>query len=267
MKTRIALYLAAAFAMQAPAAQNVTSCTEMVDAANGKPLVREGQCDLRVPPMSTFKIAISLMGFDSGVLTDEHTPTLPFKDGYVDWRPEWKMPTDPANWMKKSVVWYSQQVTTRLGEERYERYVKSFGYGNQDVSGDPDEHNGLAYAWLGSSLRITPDEQIAFLTKVVNRKLAVSANSYDMTAHILQQPVAINGWDIYGKTGMGSAVLPDGSKDKTRTLGWFVGWATKGQRTIVFARMAQAKREEIGPAAVRVKDGLLRDLAAQLESL
>jgi beta-lactamase class D len=102
---------------------------------------------------------------------------------------------------------------------------------------------------------------------VVNRKLAVSAKAYDMTAHILQQPVAINGWDIYGKTGMGSAVLPDGSKDKTRTLGWFVGWATKGQRTIVFARMAQDKREEIGTAAVRVKDGLLRDLAAELESL
>jgi beta-lactamase class D len=46
-----------------------------------------------------------------------------------------------------------------------------------------------------------------------------------------------------------------------------VGWATKGQRTIVFARMAQDKREEIGTAAVRVKDGLLRDLAAELESL
>lgn len=267
MKTRIALSLAAAIAVNAAAAQGPTRCTEMVDASSGKRLVREGQCDLRVPPMSTFKIAISLMGYDSGVLIDEHTPTLPFREGYLDWRPEWKMPTDPAAWIKKSVVWYSQQVTTRLGTERYERYVKSFDYGNQDVSGDPGEHNGLAYAWLNSSLRIAPDEQIAFLTKVVNRKLAVSATAYDMTARILKQPVAINGWDVYGKTGMGSAVLPDGSKDKTRRLGWFVGWATKGQRKIVFARMVQDKPEEIGAASVRVKEGLLRELAAQLDSL
>ncbi|WP_198430612.1 penicillin-binding transpeptidase domain-containing protein [Roseobacter sp. TSBP12] len=50
-------------------------------------LVAEGLCDKRISPASTFKIAISLMGFDSGILTGSERPEWPFKVGYLDWRP------------------------------------------------------------------------------------------------------------------------------------------------------------------------------------
>jgi hypothetical protein len=119
-------------------------CLAMADAATGKWLVHEGVCDKRLPPMSTFKLPIALMGYDSGVLRDEHSPVLPFKQGYVDWRPVWRQAHDPSSWMKESVVWYSQQLTLQLGEERFASYVKQFGYGNADVSGDPGKNNGLS---------------------------------------------------------------------------------------------------------------------------
>jgi beta-lactamase class D len=264
---RIAMVIAASAGTQTALAANVMGCTELIDAASGERLVREGQCDRRMPPMSTFKIAISLMGYDSGILVDEHTPTLPFKAGYVDWRPEWRAPTDPAAWMQKSVVWYSQQVTTRLGEQRYRNYVKRFDYGNQDVSGDPGKRNGLTYAWLNSSLQISPDEQAAFLRSVVNRKLGVGAKAYAMTERILKQKPLENGWDVYAKTGSGSPHLPDGSSDSAHAFGWFVGWATKGQRTIVFVRFGQDETEQPGPASFRVRDAFLRELPALLDSL
>ncbi len=94
-------------------------------------------------PASTFKIAISLMGYDSGFLKDEHAPALPFRQGYPDWNPSWKTTTDPTSWIRNSVVWYSQQVTRSLGAVRFRRYATAFHYGNEDVSGDPGRHDGL----------------------------------------------------------------------------------------------------------------------------
>jgi beta-lactamase class D len=122
------------------------------------------------------------------------------------------------------------------------------------VSGEPGEHNGLTYSWLGSSLKISPVEQVAFLSKLVNHQLPVSANAYAMTDRITQLAPLPNGWEIHGKTGNASG------------YGWFIGWATKGQRTIVFARLLQdLQKEEVSPG-FRARDGLLQELPAQLDS-
>jgi hypothetical protein len=53
---------------------------------------------------STFKIAISLMGFDATFLQDEHSPTLPYQPGDPDWGgPAWLEPTDAVRWLQYSV--------------------------------------------------------------------------------------------------------------------------------------------------------------------
>jgi bla regulator protein BlaR1 len=246
--------------------QAAISCTELADAASGKRLVHEGQCDGRVTPASTFNIAVSLMGYDSGILSDEHAPRLPFQAGYTDWNPSWRKATDPTSWIKNSVLWYAQQVTSRLGAARFQHYVKSFNYGNHDVSGDPGKDNGLALSWVSSSLKISPVEQVAFLRNVVNRNLPLTARAYDMTFRIMQPETLENGWEIRGKTGTAAPVLPDGRDDQAHQYGWYVGWATKGQRTIVFARMALDRRQK-GSAGGRVKEAFLRDLTTRLDSL
>src|SRR5690348_16974520 len=102
-------------------------CTVVADAVTGRILVQQGECATRVTPASTFKIAISLMGFDSGFLKNEHSPTLPYRDGYPDWGgAAWREPTDPARWIKLSVVWFSQRVAQALGQERFRRYTTAF---------------------------------------------------------------------------------------------------------------------------------------------
>src|SRR5258708_6446843 len=108
-----------------------TICTVIADAGTGKILVQDGDCGSRVTPASTFKIAISLMGFDSGFLKNEHSPILQYREGYVDWAgAAWREPTDPARWIKYSVVWFSEQVTQSLGQDRFQRYTTAFQYGN-----------------------------------------------------------------------------------------------------------------------------------------
>jgi bla regulator protein BlaR1 len=169
--------------------------------------------------------------------------------------------------MKNSVVWYSQQISSRLGEERVQRYVQSFNYGNQDVSGDPGENKGSARPWISSSLKISPVEQVAFLRRVVNRQLPLTANAYDMTFRIMKLETLANGWEIYGKTGTASPLLPDGKVDHAHAYGWFVGWASKGKRTVVFARLVLEPQQKTSFAGPRVKEAMLRDLPSQLELL
>ncbi len=246
-------------------AHAATVCTAVADAATGKILKQEGSCDKRVTSASTFKIAIALMGYDSGFLTDERTPKLPFKQGYADWNPAWRTDTDPAGWMKNSVVWYSQQITQSLGDERFKHYVDAFGYGNGDVSGDQGKKNGLTRSWLSSSLKISPLEQLAFLEKLVNRQLPVSAQAYEMTGRITRLATLPGGWEIHGKTGSGAPRNADGSLNGKHAYGWFVGWGTKGGRTLVFARLIQNDgRKEPVSAGLRARDSMMLELAAML---
>jgi bla regulator protein BlaR1 len=243
------------------------SCTVLADAASGQRLVREGRCGERVTPASTFNIAVSLMGYDSAILHDAHTPAWPFKPGYADWNPSWRASTDPTSWIGNSVVWYAQQVTARLGAQRFGQYVEQFKYGNQDVSGDPGKDNGLALSWINSSLAISPDEQVDFLGKIVKRELPVSAAAYDMTARLTLVGTLANGWEIHGKTGTANPVLPDGKDDNAHQYGWFVGWAKKGSRTLVFARLELDESKQGSFAGLRVKQDFLRDLPERLDAL
>jgi beta-lactamase class D len=260
---------AAAFASagQAASASPDNVCTLLADASTGVILKQEGECDRRAPPASTFKIPIALMGYDAGFLKDENNPKLPFKKGYPDWIESWRTDTDPAAWMKNSVVWYSQQVTQALGKEKFESYVTDFGYGNADVSGDKGKDNGLTRSWLSSSLRISPLEQIDFLTKVVTRKLPVSAHAYEMTEAILTEYELPDGWIVRGKTGAGFAVNADGTPNRQKPIGWYVGWASKDGRIVVFARLKENSEPQKMSPGFGTRDELLKDLPSMLDAL
>jgi beta-lactamase class D len=263
----LALGAAAVFASVAGAVAADNVCTVLADASTGAILKQEGECDRRVPPASTFKVPIALMGYDAGFLKDENSPKLPFKEGYPDWIESWRSDTDPAAWMENSVVWYSQQVTQALGKEKFEGYVAAFGYGNADVSGDKGKDNGLTRSWLSSSLRISPIEQVDFLTKLVGRKLPVSARAYDMTEAILTQYELPKGWTVHGKTGAGFAVKADGTPDRRKPVGWYVGWARKSDRTVVFARLKENSKPQKMSPGFGTRDELLKDLPSMLDGL
>ena len=241
-------------------AEAMTICTAVADAATGEMLRQEGACDTRATPASTFKIAISLMGFDAGFLKDVHTPALPFEEGYVAWNPAWRSTTDPTKWMKDSVVWYSQQITTALGKERFGLYVREFRFGNEDVSGNPGKDDGLTNAWLSSSLAISPREQLAFLRKIVARELPVSSHAFEMTSTLVDIGALPSGWHVYGKTGTGASKNRDGTVAMEQPCGWFVGWATKGDRTVVFARLMKDTERPSVPPGLAARDAVLHDL-------
>jgi beta-lactamase class D len=208
------------------------------------------------------------MGFDAGFLTDAHTPTLPYRAGYPDWGGAvWRQPTDPARWIKYSIVWFSQQVTKALGEKRFQQYATAFEYGNADVSGDPGKHNGLERAWISSSLKISPLEQVAFLGKIIHRQLPVTPHAFDMTNQIVEVSHSPNGWDIHGKTGTAFPRQADGTFDRAHGYGWFVGWAIKGDHTLLFARLIQDDKEVPGTGGIRARGAFLTELPSLADAL
>ncbi len=244
------------------------ACTLIVDAHSGRTVVEQGGCDTRVTPASTFKIPLSLIGFDAGVLQNAHAPTFQFRPGDPDWGgPAWLLPADPARWMQWSVVWFSQRVTHTVGATALQRYVQAFGYGNADLSGDAGRNNGLDRAWISSSLQVSAREQVAFLRRLVQGELPVSAQAVRMTAQITAIGRWPGGWQVHGKTGTAFPRRADGVSDTARGYGWFVGWAVRGGRVLAFARLAQDTQVHDTPHGLRVRDALKQDWASLVTTL
>lgn len=151
---KIILFLCSLIIMSNPAGAS-ENC--FIAKENGTVLKNEGNCNTPYAPESTFKIALSLIGFDSGIFKTETDPSwsLPeCTDPYIN---VCKGNHNPRTWMRDSCLWYSRVLTTKLGMEKFQDYVSKFSYGNKDLSG------GLTSAWISSSLKISPDGQAEFL--------------------------------------------------------------------------------------------------------
>lgn len=245
-----------------------TLCTLVTEAADGAVLREEGDCHTRVTPASTFKIPLAVIGFEAGILTDAHTPVFAFKAGYPDWGgPAWHAPTDPTRWLAYSVVWYSQIVAHRLGRAKLATETARLGFGNADFSGDPGQDNGLDRAWIMSSLRVSPAEQVAFLRRLATRTLPVSAHTLDETEKIVTVSPAGDGWTLHGKTGTAFPRRADNSFDEGRAYGWYVGWAQRNGRTLVFARLDQDDMKRTVSGGMRVRSEFLEGWPALAASL
>ena len=261
--------LAAALSLSALClpAQARMLCTVVADVADGRIVFQDGTqdaCAARYTPASTFKLAIALMGYDAGILQDAHAPVWDYQPSYPDWGgDDWRKPVDPTHWIKYSVFWYSQQIGEKLGLARLQQYTTAFGYGNQDVSGHPGKNNGTRGAWHVSSLRISPLEQLDFLRRLARRQLPVKPQAYDMAEILFDAGVDADGWKIHGKTGTGSPGS-FGDYDREHAYGWYVGWARKDGRELVFARLIQDEKAARPNAGMRAREQLLAGLPGWL---
>jgi beta-lactamase class D len=193
------------------------------------------------------------MGYDAGILTDAHHPAWDYHPEYNAARAIDRQRTDPTSWEANSVVWYSREITKRLGMARFQAYVDRFGYGNRDLSGTPGQHDGLRSAWLGTSLMVSVDEQVAFLRRMLAHRL-VSAKAHRQAEAIIPVFEGSGGWRVQGKTGSGG--------DEAAPLGWFIGWADRAGRRLAFARLQLGPALAGGPGGAQVREALLGAIGA-----
>lgn len=230
-------------------------------------LVEEGDVSSEMSPYCSFNIILSLIGFDTGVLQSPDNPLWPFKEEYAEeyltWNesyPEkWRADHNPAAWMRNSCVWFSQELARKLGAKTMTDYVEKFAYGNQNLEGDSGKANGLTRFWIGSSLRISPSEQIALIERLVKGEMPVSEEAHIHTKSILFVENLPNGMALYGKSGSGS--YANGREEPMLRVSWFVGWVEQGERKLAFVyRLNGDEPSIIGAARDQLKQRLLQKL-------
>ena len=259
MRVLAAIFLGAGIFVSAAASSLAREiCTLIVDAETQATLVETGDCSTPVTPASTFKIPLALIGFDSGVLVDPQRPTLAFEAGDPDWGDRWTEDTNPTHWMKYSVLWYSQRITHALGAETMTAYLRALSYGNSNFSGDAGFDNGLERAWVSSSLKISPHGQAEFLSRMLVRSLPFSQAAYDNTLAIIDAYSA-DGWTLRGKTGGAYPRNADRSFNYAAGWGWFVGWAQRDGRTLVFVTLNQDEARLSGSPGIRARDAFIAE--------
>lgn len=205
-------------------------------------LCDRGDVTTQASPCSTFKIALSLMGFDAGILKNEKDPLWPFPENYPAGIEKWKKPHDPRSWMEDSCVWYSKKLIEELGFQKFSAYMSKLKYGNGDISGEGN--SGFANCHLSSSLKISPLEQILFWEKFLQKKLPFSSYAHEMTRNLLFLEDLPNA-KLFGKTGLGQI--------DTLQIGWFVGWVEKRDKIYLVVLMIKGREEEKN-AAIKAKE-------------
>ena len=236
------------------------TCTLILDAKSGAVIRRDGACDQRFSPASTFKVPLAVMGYDAGILKTAHDPAWTWRPG-IEAPERDRKKVDPMIWERDSVLWYSRTVTGFLGRDRFAAYVSKLGYGNEDVTGDPGKSNGLTHSWLASSLVISSDEQAEFIRRLLSDSLPATKEAQASTRRIIPAFDAPGGWRVHGKTGSIWLRDKNGNYDKNHPIGWFVGWAEQGKRQVIFARLDVGKERSNRPKGRAVRDQFLKQLS------
>lgn len=210
------------------------------------------RCTERFSPNSTFKIPAALMAFEKGVLKTEDQVIK--WDGKKYGREEENQDQTPISWMGQSVVWVTQWMIPKIKAKDLEFYLKQFEYGNQDFSG------GSARAWLDSSLKISADEQVAFLNQLWQETLPLSKATFEKTKKIIFIKKLNSTTELYGKTGTSCAIEGCGTKSGHRR-GWFVGVVKTKNDAYVFAANAQDLKPQSGYAGPRLRNDITQILS------
>lgn len=201
------------------------------------------RCGVRFAPCSTFKIPNMLIGLETGVLSgSDH---LLKWDGVQRDRAELNHDHNLRSAVKDSVVWYFQQVAAGIGAERMQSFLDRLNYGNRDTS------SGLTQFWLGGSLRISALEQAEFMFNLQRGELPFSTRTLDLGRELIVIATE-NGATLRGKTGTYGK--------QENTLGWFVGYTTRGDRHFIVAMNISADRNASGP---RTRDLCIEILKAR----
>jgi beta-lactamase class D len=179
---------------------------------------RSGEAKL---PASTFKIPNSLIALETGVVGDPDKDVFKW-DGVKRSIEAWNRDHTMRSAIAASAVPVYQEIARRIGQERMQKYVDLFEYGNRNIGG------GIDQFWLTGDLRIDPVQQIDFVDRLRRGVLPISKRSQDLVRDIL--PVTkVGDCVIRAKSGLLGAEIGKPS------LGWMVGWAEKGSAATVFA--------------------------------
>ncbi len=232
---------------------NVDGCFTLLNNADGKVTVYNMQLDTqRFTPAATFKIVNSLIGLQTGVITNDtmlikwngQIHVFPSGDTAKNWNKDMGM----TEAFKVSCVPYYQEVARRIGKDTMQLWLDSLGYGNKNISGPVDSF------WLNNKIKISPDEQLGLLKRLYFDQLPFRKSVHEMVKNVMLQEDN-TAYKLSYKTGWGF-------DEKQNNIGWQVGWVEENNHVYFFVTFIKAGNISIDMPAVRsnITNGILRQL-------
>jgi beta-lactamase class D len=205
-------------------------------------------------PASTYKIPNSVIALETGVVGDPDKDVFKW-DGVTRAYPAWNKDHTMRSAIAASAVPVYQEIARRIGEERMQKYVNEFDYGNKNIGG------GIDRFWLTGDLRIDPIQQIDFLDRLRRGVLPVSKRSQELTRDILPMEKVADAI-IRSKSGLIGIDDRTVAGDAHPSVGWLVGWAEKGSAQTVFALNIDIREPRHIAARMPLAEQLLGDIGA-----
>ncbi len=203
----------------------------------------ESRARTRYIPASTFKIAHTLIGLDSGAVqsVDEILPYGGQPQAFKAWEKD--MSLRQAITLSNAAIY--QTLARRIGLERLRAGVTALDCGNREIGTVIDQF------WLQGPLKISAVEQTAFLARLARRQLPMST-AIQHSMHDIIRLEHGDGWTLYGKTGWENA--PGAG------IGWWVGWLEKSSHVYAFALNLDIRRPEDAAQRIELGKASLRAL-------
>ncbi len=225
----------------------VDGCFTLLNNADGKVTVYNMQLDTqRFLPASTFKIVNSLIGLQTGVITND---TMQIKwDGLKRWNEEWNKDMGMTEAFKTSSVPYYQEVARRTGKDTIKRWIDSIGYGNKNISGPVDSF------WLNNTLKISPDEQLGLMKRLYFDQLPFRKSVHEAVKTIMLQEDNTT-YKLSYKTGWGF-------DEQKNNIGWQTGWIEENNHVYFFVTFIKGGKDEMDMRTIRknITTGILKEL-------
>lgn len=223
----------------------VDGCFSMVNNQSGEVTVYNMKLDTqRFLPASTFKIVNSLIGLETGRITDEK---MVIKwNGVKAWNEDWNKDMAMNEAFKTSSVPYYQEVARRIGPDTMKQWIDTLRYGNMNITGAVDSF------WLNNTLKISPDEQLGLVKKLYFDKLPFQKRSQQIVKDaMLQENNTL--YKLSYKTGWGF--------EDQSSIGWVVGWIEENRHVYFFVLLVKSPDKDIDMRTVRMK--ILKGILSQ----
>ena len=218
----------------------------MLNNSDGKVTVYNMTLDTaRFLPASTFKILNSLIGIETGKVSDEK---MVIKWDGIKRRSEWDKDLSMEEAFKVSAVPYYQELARRIGKDTMQLWIDSVHYGNMKVG------NRIDSFWLDNSLKISPDEQLGLVKRLYFDQLPFQKRTQQIVRDVMTQEDNTL-YKMSYKTGWGF-------DEKKNAIGWIVGWVEENKHPYFFVTLVKSPDENIDMQAVRlnITKGILKQL-------
>jgi beta-lactamase class D len=197
-------------------------------------------------PASTFKIVNSLIGLQTGIITND---SMIIKwDGVVRPVAAWNKDLSMYQAFRVSAVPYYQEVARRIGKDTMQFWLDSLSYGTKKIKGPIDSF------WLNNTLKITPDEQLGLVKRLYFNQLPF----HRINQEIVKRAMLFEDKQEYKlsyKTGLGR-------KENGNGLAWVLGYIEENRHPYFFVLNIESKDPNADLATVRMK--ILKDILAHL---